>query len=98
MQLGLVMTALGIIAAGTGLVPTMADEDRYLAYLDEHGYTAHYASGKPVPRSSTIMYGHYVCKNLQVSGDPGSSSTLPQFSLIVDAARHALCPDTPAAS
>lgn len=97
MHLSLVMATLGVMA-GTGFVPTIADEDRYLAYLDEHGYTARYVSGKPVPRSSTIMYGHYVCTNLRASGDPGSSSTLPQFPLIVEAAQHALCPDTASAS
>lgn len=97
MNLSLMIAALKIVAAGTVLVPTMADEDRYLQYLDEHGYTGRYVSGKPVPRSSTIMYGHYVCKNLHIHGDPGSSSTLPQFSLIVEAAQHALCPDVAAA-
>lgn len=96
MNLSLAMATLGVVAAltGTGMVPTMADEDRYLQYLDDHGYNALYMSGKSVPRSSTIMYGHYICKNLDVHGDPGNSSVLPQFPLLVEAAQHALCPGT----
>lgn len=96
MHLSFAMATLGVLAAvtGTGMVPTMADEDRYLQYLDDRGYDALYATGKLVPRSSTVMYGHYICKNLRVHGDPGNSSVLPQFPLLVDAAQHALCPDT----
>lgn len=96
MKVSFALATLGVIAAvtGTGMVPSMADEDRYLQYLDEHGYHALYSSGKAVPRSSTIMYGHYICKNLHVNGDPGTSSVLPQYSLLVEAAQQTLCPDT----
>lgn len=94
MSFSFAMATLGAIAGVAVMLPSVADEDRFMQYLDDHGYNARYATGRPVPRTSTIGYGLYACSNLRAHGDPGESTVLPQFALIAEAAQHTLCPDT----
>lgn len=91
MSFGLALATFAVIAAAAGITPTHADEDAFMQYLTDRGYTARYATGKAVPRSSTITYGYYACQNLRESGSPGQVSMLPEFPLVAEAARHALC-------
>lgn len=92
MSFGLALATFVVFAAAAGMTPTHSDEDAFMRYLTDRGYTARYSTGKTVPRSSTISYGYYACQNLRESGSPGQVSMLPEFALVAEAAQHALCP------
>jgi hypothetical protein len=87
-----------VIAAGlTGIAPARADDDSYMQYVDQRGYTGVYFGGYFHPRN-TIALGHAVCDDLRAGGTPEFQQVkwwmLPQLPLVREGAQHELCPDT----
>jgi hypothetical protein len=91
-QVGLLSVAATVLAA-----PVHADEQSYIQYLNEHGYTGVYFGGLFHPRN-TIVLGHAICNDLHSGGTPELQQVkwwmLPQLPLAREAARRELCPDT----
>lgn len=77
--------------------PAHSDEQSYMAYLDQHGYTGVYFGGYFHPRN-TIVLGHAVCDDLHSGGSPDIEQLkwwmLPQLPLVREAAQRELCPET----
>lgn len=89
-----------VFAAGLTVGPpgAHADDTSYLRYLTEHGYTAQYADGEPIPAVSARVLGHMICENLHTGRSVAQQlphyPAWPQFGLMAEAAQHELCPDT----
>lgn len=83
-------------AALLSAAPAYADDAGFVRYLNEHGYTAAYAGGDPIPAPSVRALGHMICENLHigrsVEDQQPNYPAWPQFPLIADAAQHELCP------
>lgn len=75
-----------------------ADDNSFMRYLSDHGYTGQYAGGEPIPPASTRVLGHMMCENLHVGRGVDQQQPnypqWPQFPLMLEAAQHELCPDT----
>ena len=84
-------------ALGAGTV-AHADNNTFLDYLREHGYSGRYRDGFPVDPGRSILFGIMACNNLRngwtVEQQLPRYWELPEFPLVVEAAQHELCPDT----
>jgi hypothetical protein len=91
-----VIAAIGMLPFG--LAAAHADDNSFLRYLADHGYTAAYAGGEPITPASARALGHMICENLHVGRSVGQQEPnypqWPQFPLMAEAAQHELCPDT----
>jgi hypothetical protein len=85
-----------IVVAITMAAPAHADNASYLAYLRSHGQDI-LAYG-PV-ENDWLTAGHFACSRLRDGATPDEAANLPLYKLqengplVVEAARHELCPD-----
>lgn len=94
------IVGLSGVLCGIGLLlaaPANADDNSYLQYINDRGYTGVYFGGYFHPRN-TVALGHAVCDDLRNGGNPGLQQVkwwmLPQLPLVREGAQHELCPDT----
>lgn len=82
------------VAALVLAVPARADDQSYLDYLMSHGFRYHANVETP---QRAVEFGRLICDGLRSDGDP-HSRIRPKIkgsadSVMIDAARHELCPD-----
>ncbi|OHU97055.1 DUF732 domain-containing protein [Mycobacterium talmoniae] len=88
--------AAAFVAAITLAAPAHADDASYLDYLRSHGQNI---MGYGPVENDWVTAGHFACARLRDGETPEQAANHPQHAfqdngpLVVDAARHELCPD-----